>query len=67
MNAKWIPCKDYLPPIYEQKLVQLDNGALFMGFTILNSHGDYVWRAITDHIAINVVAWMDLPERYKGE
>ena len=53
----WIPCEERLPKNDEKVLVTVKNGEVLFG----NYHGKH-WA-----YGSKVVAWMPLPEPYKGD
>lgn len=61
-ETRWIPCSERLPEKGKQVLCCNKNGSVFTStFTYLNSNG---MVAFGQHY--EVIAWMPLPEPYKG-
>ena len=60
---EWIPVKEKMPKNYENVLVSCDNGEVDYGFY---SDDHFVLDYIDDE-AYPVIAWMPLPESYKGK
>lgn len=62
VDQKWIPCSDKLPDYDESVLVTDDYCGVFIAWYSA-IHG---WCSDT-YVCCYVVAWMPLPEPYKGE
>ena len=75
--TSWIPCEEKLPednPLYEyyeSVIVTLDNGRVVEGCYINKDKEWWVDDVDGEHYSINatghVIAWMPLPEPFKGE
>ena len=67
---RWIPCEERLPEEGIRVQIQLDNGWIITGF-----YDDGYWYSVPDcgdalngdAIQMDVLAWMPLPEPWKGE
>ena len=64
--GEWIPCSERLPEKHVDVLVDFgDENPIIAWYSSVND----TWKnSITDHVIhIDAVAWMPLPEPYKGE
>ena len=66
-EQQWIPCSDHTPDIPIRVQVQLDNGWIITAY-----RQDDEWLSVPDcEVALRderrVVAWMPLPEPWRGE
>ena len=63
-EPQWIPCSERLPEYGHPVLWCNENGSVFVSAITVKS--DYGWAIGKRHRASAVVAWMPLPEPYKG-
>ena len=61
-QTQWIPCSERLPKIEENPVLVTSMGMVGMGWY---RNGD--WLTSTNLPFFDVVAWMPLPEPWKGE
>lgn len=59
---QWIPCSERLPVNYNNILICQRDGYVNVGYCSLNGFKD-----VNSYPYKDVVAWMPLPEPYKGE
>jgi len=59
--SDWVPCSERLPDEYDEYLCQYEDGDIFVGWLEDAKWCRYCVRKD------KVVAWMPLPEPYKGE
>lgn len=66
---QWIPCSERLPSRQENVIVTIydDHGDTPWEYTTNAWHIDGVWIADNDIVCGSVIAWMPLPEPWKGE
>lgn len=57
---EWIPCSERLPEEYDEYLCQDADGDRFVGWL---ENAEWCKKHV---VKWNIVAWMPLPERYKG-
>ena len=65
VEPQWILCSERLPEDDRSKVVTLANGNAEVGYY---SNGD--WWCVGDNVTLEnqtVIAWMPLPEPYKGD
>lgn len=62
-EPKWIPCSDKLPENNTDVIVCFYSGTV----TEMRYWGNGIFQGIYEHTAKTIVAWMPLPEPYKGE
>lgn len=67
-QTAWIPVEERLPSGQENVIVTIydDHGDTPWEYTTNAWHIDGVWIADNDIVCGSVVAWMPLPEPYKG-
>ena len=71
LNAnKWIPCSERLPKPFVKVLIFTDGGTFdvaCMGYSYMDIYD--IWKPVGGGYRKqeNVIAWMPLPEPYKGE
>ena len=61
-KMQWIPCSKRLPTNYDNLLICQSDGYVNVGYYSLNEFKD-----VNSYPYKDVVAWMPLPEPYKGE
>lgn len=61
--GKWIPCSEKLPKDNTDVIVCFYSGTV----TEMRYWGNGIFQGIYEHTAKTIVAWMTLPEPYKGE
>lgn len=61
--GKWIPCSEKLPKDNTDVIVCFYSGTV----TEMRYWGNGIFQGIYEHTAKTIVAWMPLPEPYKGE
>lgn len=62
-QSQWIPCEERLPEYGKEVIICLQDGGISVGWST-----GYSWYAdYSDTEVFNVVAWMPLPEPWKGE
>ena len=67
ITPQWIPCSERLPKPYASVLVCSDIGNIEISHgDVFDSTGEFEWFPSGWKFG-NVVAWMPLPEPYKGE
>lgn len=65
---KWIPVSECLPGEGKQVLVCDDGGFIYTAEGETRSDGEWQWYESVEYRPMDdVVAWMPLPEPYKGE
>ena len=62
-KSKWIPCNERLPEDNTDVIVCFYSGTV----TEMRYWGNGIFQGIYEHTAKTIVAWMLLPEPYKGE
>lgn len=69
--SEWIPVSERLPEEIEKEyLVQRANGIIRIAEFVIDENGnwyDYYEGIGTGHYISDVIAWMPLPELYKGK
>ena len=60
---KWIPCSEKMPEDNTDVIVRFYSGTV----TEMRYWGNGIFQGIYEHTAKTIVAWMPLPEPYKGE
>lgn len=58
---RWIPVTEVMPDEHNRVLILTDDGTIFIG-----DHNEY-WEDDYEFEIDDVIAWMPLPEPYKGE
>lgn len=61
--GQWIPCSERLPENNTDVIVCFYSGTV----TEMRYWGNGIFQGIYEHTAKTIVAWMPLPEPYKGE
>lgn len=61
--GQWIPCSERLPEDNTDVIVCFHNGEI----TEMRYLGNEIFQGIYKHTTKAIVAWMPLPEPYKGE
>ncbi len=61
--SKWIPCSERLPENAMNVIAQFSSGTV----TELRYAGNGIFEGIYDYSTKVIIAWMPLPEPYKGE
>ena len=61
--GKWIPCSEKMPEDNTDVIVCFYSGTV----TEMRYWGNGIFQGIYEHTAKTIVAWMPLPEPYKGE
>ena len=64
-ETKWIPCNERMPK--GTVLCCDDRGEMLVGLLCKVEAGYGIFQGIYEHTAKTIVAWMPLPELYKGE
>lgn len=62
-EPRWIPCSERLPENNTNVIVCFCSG----GVTEMRYWGNGIFQGIYEHTTKVIVAWMPLPEPYKGE
>mgnify|MGYP001021751981 FL=1 len=62
-ESDWIPCSERMPEDNTDVIVCFYSGTV----TEMRYWGDGIFQGIYEHTAKTIVAWMPLPEPYKGE
>ena len=62
-KPKWIPCSEKMPEDNTNVIVCFYSGTV----TEMRYWGNGIFQGIYEHTAKTTVAWMPLPEPYKGE
>ena len=62
-ETKWIPCSERMPEDNTDVIVCFYSGTV----TEMRYWGNGIFQGIYEHTAKTIVAWMPLPEPYKGE
>lgn len=62
-RMKWIPCNEKMPEDNTDVIVCFYSGTV----TEMRYWGNGIFQGIYEHTAKTIVAWMPLPEPYKGE
>lgn len=62
-KPKWIPCSEKMPEDNTDVIVCFYSGTV----TEMRYWGNGIFQGIYEHTAKTIVAWMPLPEPYKGE
>lgn len=66
-EPKWTPCSERLPEGGEEVLGTDDKGSVRMVFMTSNfKTGVHCFVTVEEGMLIDIVAWMPLPEPYKG-
>lgn len=63
---KWIPCSERLPEAYGEYLVTCEPDLPYRGHKTITDKDDYFAYGWDDY-GDKVIAWMPLPEPWKGE
>lgn len=61
--GQWVPCSERLPEDNTDVIVCFYSGTV----TEMRYWGNGIFQGIYEHTAKTIVAWMPLPEPYKGE
>ena len=61
ITSRWIPCGERTPENDNDVLVQMNDGSMMVDYRAASSNG-WFWAELDDE----PVAWMPLPEPYKG-
>ena len=61
--SRWIPCSERLPEDNTEVIVCFYSGTV----TEMRYWGNGIFQGIYEHTTKVIVAWMPLPEPYKGE
>lgn len=62
-KPQWIPCSEKMPEDNTDVIVCFYSGTV----TEMRYWGNGIFQGIYEHTAKTIVAWMPLPEPYKGE
>lgn len=62
-ETQWIPCSERLPENAMNVIAQFSSGTV----TELRYAGNGIFEGIYDYSTKVIIAWMPLPEPYKGE
>ncbi len=62
-ETQWIPCSERLPENAMNVIAQFSSGTV----TELRYAGNGIFEGIYDYSTKVIIAWMPLPESYKGE
>ena len=62
-ETQWIPCSEKMPEDNTDVIVCFYSGTV----TEMRYWGNGIFQGIYEHTAKKIVAWMPLPEPYKGE
>ena len=62
VSSKWIPCSERLPENAMNVIAQFSSGTV----TELRSAGNGIFEGIYEYSTKVIIAWMPLPEPYKG-
>ena len=62
-RTRWIPCSERLPENAMNVIAQFSSGTV----TELRYAGNGIFEGIYDYSTKVIIAWMPLPEPYKGE
>ena len=62
-KSRWIPCSERMPEDNTDVIVCFYIGTV----TEMRYWGNGIFQGIYEHTAKTIVAWMPLPEPYKGE
>lgn len=62
-KSKWIPCSERLPENAMNVIAQFSDGTV----TELRYAGNGIFEGIYEYSTRVIIAWMPLPEPYKGE
>ena len=62
-ETQWIPCSEKMPEDNTDVIVCFYSGTV----TEMRYWGNGIFQGIYEHTAKTIVAWMPLPEPYKGE
>ena len=65
VQPQWIPCSERLPKYGQVVLWCNEYGSVFT--SAITGHIGYSWHIGKRHWGADVVAWMPLPEPYKGD
>ena len=61
LDHQWIPVTEVMPDEHNRVLILTDDGTIFIG-----DHNEY-WEDDYEFEIDDVIAWMPLPECYKGD